>query len=366
MFSTETSVKIEPHDNIQNNDEYTADKTKTLVFIRHGQSEWNHVFNNEGGFSILRMVKMILMEAVLLMSSKSIFIDSPLTFRGIDEARYLQFCITAKRKCKQLDDDEYSKLLSGGLEGDINTLSDDQELINEELNYKAKYFRILKGSEKSRIITSDLRRAITTTSIALYDRLKKEVQPRIRTEKMLLLPFLREASRNVDAFCITPMNSLPDHSLLAYNMESIKEKFPEVAYIERLETLETKALQNDQDRMNNFIDFIFNSEFDNFIVGGHSHYFREFFKRYLPSQSEHEGKKSKMANAAAVGLEIVKYSNTAKPVYQINEESIQCVHLCFIKGNLKKHRLAFDTFVFTMFVAVAISRIIYKGISQFF
>ena len=61
-------------------------KRKKLVFIRHGESDWNNVFNK--GFNVSffkRLAVAAFQEFFLFPSSDSIFIDSPLNFEGIEQ-----------------------------------------------------------------------------------------------------------------------------------------------------------------------------------------------------------------------------------------------------------------------------------------
>ena len=62
---------------------------KTLVFIRHGESVWNEMFNK--GFIphsfLFRLFRGILREFFLLTTRDSVFYDSPLSAEGESQAR---------------------------------------------------------------------------------------------------------------------------------------------------------------------------------------------------------------------------------------------------------------------------------------
>jgi hypothetical protein len=63
-------------------------KKKRIIFIRHGESDWNNVFNKGFNPSLLvRLAKAMIQESLLFLSSSldSVFIDSPLNFEGIDQ-----------------------------------------------------------------------------------------------------------------------------------------------------------------------------------------------------------------------------------------------------------------------------------------
>lgn len=63
-----------------------------------------------------------------------------------------------------------------------------------------KDLRLLKGNSTTPtvVVSSTLRRAVTTVAIALHDRLSA------RGEKIMWLPCCQEISRNPDTLCITP------------------------------------------------------------------------------------------------------------------------------------------------------------------
>eukprot|EP00981_Chlorochromonas_danica_P009909 scaffold2913_cov181-Ochromonas_danica.AAC.3 len=121
--------------------------TKTIIFIRHGESDWNHVFNK----------------------------DSPLNLEGIDQAVELR---------KFLED---STSLKGASD----------EVVN--------HIRTLRGEGRSSIVVSStLRRAVATTTVALWPRVER------RHEKIHILSSLQEISRNVDTYSLSAAEKLAD------------------------------------------------------------------------------------------------------------------------------------------------------------
>ena len=66
--------------------------TKRIIFIRHGESLWNEVFNR--GFHPikfpLRLVKAVLRESTMAFKNDSLFFDSPLNYEGIEQAKELR------------------------------------------------------------------------------------------------------------------------------------------------------------------------------------------------------------------------------------------------------------------------------------
>jgi len=301
-------------------------KIKTLILVRHGESRWNYGFNNPLGFSIFRIFKMLISELQVFTKHDSAFLDSPLSLLGVNQAMGLRTYLGKTRGSQDM------------------------------------YVNILKGDhvEKTKIITSNLRRAITTTIIALYDRLEKS------SEKLHTMSELQEITRNVDSFCITPIGSSPMPSQLE---QTLKQKIGvDMARflgrrIEASGHIGTKGIfSNGEIRINKFIKSIFACNQEYFIIGGHSLYFKEIFKGYLPKESKHEGKKAKMLNGAAVGLQIGEFKNQdGKIVHQIIENSVRVVHLGFVKKKAKKKLVALDTIFFAAVSLILLWRRYFSG-----
>jgi len=139
---------------------------KTIYFVRHGESTWNDTFNKGKHRSALTFVlgfipgilKAIAYELYLLLSGKmdSWFYDSPLSFLGLDQVEELA-----------------NFLESEGRKGP-----------------ESEHIRILRsdpGSPSSKIISSNLRRAISTMAGGFRERLKRRP-----ADKIFLVSSLQE------------------------------------------------------------------------------------------------------------------------------------------------------------------------------
>jgi len=317
---SDTYYRMKPCDLVRGK----ALKIKTLILVRHGESQWNYGFNNPKGFSIFRVFKMAFSEFLLFAKDDSIFLDSPLSQVGVDQAMGLRNYLA-----KADSHDTYVKILQGNHE------------------------------EKTKIVTSNLRRAITTTIIALYDRMEKS------TEKLHTMSELQEITRNVDSLCITPIGSPPIPSQLELTLkDAIGVDMPQFLSrrVDASGHKGTKGIfSTGAIRINKFINIIFESNQEYFIVGAHSLYFKEIFKGYLPKHSNHPGKKNKMKNGAAVGLQIGEYKNDeGEIVHQIIENSVRVIHLGFLTKKVKKKVVAMDTILTAVFVAVVVWKIFFS------
>eukprot|EP00124_Ichthyophonus_hoferi_P003673 Ihof_evm2s334 gene=Ihof_evmTU2s334 len=151
-------------------------RTKTIIFIRHGESDWNEVFNRGFGPTFpIRLIKGIFRELINLVTRDSLFFDSPLSELGISQAKALQEFLATPFDSKI--DDEGKAWINGEMESE---------------------------QTKSLLVVSNLRRALATASIVLQGRLQKT------NEKLLMLSSLQEISRNVDTIALATPHTVPD------------------------------------------------------------------------------------------------------------------------------------------------------------
>lgn len=139
---------------------------KTVIFIRHGESDWNEIFNKNKLLLLPRLIWGIVREVLYLPTSHSVFIDSPLSKEGIGQAIGLRSML---RKHKA----------SGGGK-------------NQRLDKLVATMNSEPEGMSSLLVSSNLRRAINTGCIAMWTRLMKT------KERIILLDSLQEMSRNVD------------------------------------------------------------------------------------------------------------------------------------------------------------------------
>lgn len=183
---------------------------------------------------------------------------------------------------------------------------------------------------------SNLRRAISTLLIGFSSRLLRDMH-----EKVFVLSNLQEISRNIDTFSILKAKSCPkpsftekrddlEHVLNFY--ESGEQRFSVK------DNNGSKTIFGDcgVDRIASFARWCFDAPEavgkDTIIVAGHSLYFRNFFRTFLPNNSDHVSKNSKIKNCGVVSFKLNKGENAS---YWVDESSILEVHLGF-EGKSKK------------------------------
>ena len=273
--------------------------SKQVIFIRHGESDWNHVFNKGINISFIgRLVSAMITESILFLSPTmdSKFIDSPLNKEGIDQAVELRQFITstahpgASQRC-------------------------------------LKYIDILRGNDggSSIIVSSILRRAIATTLLSLWPRVNQ------KKHKIYLLSNLQEISRNVDTQSVASPKEVPDlpFNRLMNKLDLGKDEEFSIDDIFNAEfNFGNKTLSNNgMKRIKAFNEWMFLRKEETIIVGGHSLWFKSYFQNYLPHKSDHDAKKKKITNSGVVAFTVHRAEDdNGVPLYRIDPDSIECVY----------------------------------------
>jgi hypothetical protein len=188
---------------------------------------------------------------------------------------------------------------------------------------EAQLLRIIKGEtdDKNRcqLISSNLRRSISTCSIALHDRLDK----RMKDDKILILEELQEASINPDALSIAP----PKAPLVTSFTDSDRVKDIYATQTDTSQNIGNKPLKsNGLVRMEAFCKLLFDGTHvpaNNVLCTGHSYWFRAFFQTYLPRDFTHVCKKKKLINGGVVGFTLWhKKTDKGEDKYMIDPNSL--------------------------------------------
>lgn len=281
-------------------------KTVTLYFIRHGESEWNSVFNvgippglNAHKLKIIpRLIVALIRELVMAITRDSIFFDSPLNADGIEQAVRLADTIAQSRS-------------------------------------KADAPLQSATAKSSVVVVSNLRRAIETVFLCLRGRLSAS------GERVVMHSSLQEISRNIDTLALAQKGSTPAMPALAATLGGALDAN---ACLECTHNSGNKPLLgNGLTRMEAFCDWCFNRKEDTVIVGGHSLWFRSFFQTFLPKECTKElaklAKTNKVQNCGIVSLKLSRGKLAAaagKTWYRIEQDSIRAVQGGFEEDKKKK------------------------------
>jgi len=265
--------------------DFEKGKRMKIVFIRHGESEWNAVFNV--GYKVFlpfRLVRALIAEMAMLFREDSLFFDSPLNKVGIQQAWDLLTFLSShpagctaegseKKPCAELDIPDLVSIIRGDV-GD------------------------------SMICASILKRAISTGHMCLAARLLQRPD-----DKVHIMTALQELGRNVDSLSITPTEGIP----VVPSAEGAMPKMGDLMthfYRMRVKPNLNKGNKNlglkAVHRQEKFVRWVFEQKTDCIIVAGHSLWFREFFKSYLPKQEKHVSKTTKMVNCGVIAFDFYK------------------------------------------------------------
>ena len=192
----------------------------------------------------------------------------------------------------------------------------------------AQHVAILKASPDappSKLLSSNLRRAVSTMAGGFKTRLARRPQ-----EKILVVPSLQEISRNPDTLSITPAHmsiqaSWIDKTSTICNFQSTFTNQVDMSLHLGNKPIGTNGLK----RMREFCNFVFSSSVkeEYVIVGGHSIWFRSFFRTFLPYKSDHVGKTKKVVNCGVVAFTLLKVvRKSGQPTYMIDPNSVDVVY----------------------------------------
>lgn len=267
---------------------------KRIFFIRHGESDWNFIFNRGKNIGMLfRLLRAIVIEWTMIFKLDSPFLDSPLFEEGIQQALELR---------------DY-------IETDQKGLTEKQQgMVN-----------VLRGTEgTSVVVSSTLRRAIATTTLALWPRIKRN------DEKIALMSHCSEISRNVDTYAISPKNTVADLPFSRVAPHCDGEQSCNAGIYNASLNLGPKSISvPGKSRIEEFNKWAMESQEDNIIVGGHSLWFKQYFNLYLPFDSTHTAKKEKIVNSGVVAFDLYKLKG--EKAYYIDPNSMEVVYGGFTK-----------------------------------
>jgi len=254
-------------------------KIKKIVFVRHGESVWNDIFNKGKDVGLLvRLIRGLVNELGFACSNDSLFLDTPLSPSGESQAEKLaQFIRDGK--------------VASGAPETVETV-----------------LKALRGESPATFLCSNLRRAIDTAAIALP-----------KATKVTVFSDLQEMSRNVDTQSLLPQSSVPSTKF----SKSLK-------WDQRMNKGNKSFSSKGISRMTRFAHFATNNVQDEVVVAiGHSIWFKTFFKHFLPHDSQHEAKLRKIENCGVVVFNLEYGKIAGAPGFRIDPKSIEPVYLGF-------------------------------------
>lgn len=294
---------------------------KTVIFVRHGESTWNDTFNKGDRsrfafalFFVPNLIYALLVEFYLFVgghSEESWFFDSPLSDKGVRQAADLRRFL-AKAEHTTAVEKEVIDLMTGKTK--VGGSAAGQSSIENDT----------KASPAAQLCSSSLRRAISTVAIGFQDRMDKQMNH----DSILILPCLQEISRNPDALSITPprgevVPSWTDKDIPGFDYKRIFHKQVDTKLHNGNKAVNSNGLK----RMNEFCGIAFDQiEKDTIIAGGHSLWFRSFFRTFLPHDYEHISKKKKLINGGVASFTLCKVTTDSGDKFFVDPKTVNVVH----------------------------------------
>jgi hypothetical protein len=270
--------------------------SKTIVFIRHGESDWNNIFNKGlNPKALVNLIKALFEEIKMFTTVNSTFIDSPLNMEGIEQALELSRFIEAESEKVTKADKSYRVILA--LAG-----------------------KLPDGS--STIVSSSLRRAIATTTLGLWPRLSRT------GDKIHILSSLQEISRNIDTYALAPAGGIADLPFKRIAPHCGGDKFDARKVYELSQNFGNKKRDfYGIKRLRAFGEWAMSQPEEVIIVGGHSLWFKYFFQTYLPHASTHDAKDKKITNSGVVSFTLQSAKgDDGTQQFRIEPASIQTIY----------------------------------------
>ena len=245
----------------------------------------------------MKLVKAMFQEMTILSSNHSYFLDSPLNFEGIDQALELRRYI---EKC-------YETLNPG----------DPTFPVLSALAGKSP-----ESAASSILVTSSLRRAVATTTLALWPRLERT------GEKIHVLSSLQEISRNVDTFALSEAGTIADLPFSRLEPHCGGKNFSAEKVYDCSQNFGNKRYNfYGIKRMRSFAAWAMKRPENIIVVGGHSLWFKYFFQTFLPHKSDHEAKRMKITNSGIVSFTLHEsVGDDGEPLYRIDPASMKNIY----------------------------------------
>jgi hypothetical protein len=254
-------------------------------------------------------------------ANESWFFDSPLSEKGIRQARSVQEFLKTDPSFLTPKETHLLKILKGGDATDDDDDGKDDPAANTTNQQQKSKSSSSSSCSSSQLVSSNLRRAIATVAIGFEDRLFQN----FKDDTILIIPCLQEISRNPDALTITPAfgNIVPawtDPKIVS----DIYEHHVDTKFHFGNKPVNSNGLQ----RLDEFCNIAFQDvSKPNLIVGGHSLWFRSFFRTFLPRSSNHVAKTKKLVNGGIVGFTLERLEVSANEYhYMIDPTSIVTLH----------------------------------------
>jgi len=135
---------------------------------------------------------------------------------------------------------------------------------------------------------------------------------------------LQEISSNVDTISLVGRRTLPELPMIKVAMGETWTNY-DLTYSHGNKPIFGRGIQ----RLRAFAQWVFTRDEDIIIVGAHSLWCRDFFRTFMPHNSPHNSKNTKIKNCGLIGLTLTYGTYNGQVYYRIDPQSIQEIYLGF-------------------------------------
>ena len=303
---------------------------KRVLFVRHGESTWNEIFNRGFNFRFpMRLFEGLMSELLLLFTKSSFFVDAPLSDHGYEQARELRRFLRA-----------YDGAAAGAAFDAARAAETGGKTAPADAFVAARRARrvadadALAGKKKTSIIvSSNLRRAVATTALGFWDRLART------GEKISVLSCMQEMARNVDPCALAGARKCPPLDGIESKVEDINatpmgrmvigDSGSVVGLNAHFNTGNKPIGRVGWNGLREFAEWTSAQDAECVIAGGHSLWFKEFFKAFLDKDAAKRdvAARKKIVNCGVVGFTLTHVKHPKHgDVYRIDPESVDAVY----------------------------------------
>ena len=303
---------------------------KRVIFVRHGESTWNEIFNRGFNFRFpLRLFEGLMSELLLLFTKSSFFVDSPLSDYGYEQAREL------RRFLRDYDGDAAGAAFDAARksEGTKSASGSDAFTAARRARRVADADALAGKKSTSIIVSSNLRRAVATTALGFWDRLART------GEKIYVLSCMQEIARNVDTCALAGARECPPLHGIESKVEDINN-----TPMGRMIVGDSGSVVGLNTHFNvgnkpigrvgfggllEFAEWCSAQDAECVIAGGHSLWFKEFFKAFLDRDASKKdlAARKKIVNCGVVGFTLTHVKHPRHgDVYRVDPESVDSVY----------------------------------------
>ncbi|EZG47205.1 histidine phosphatase superfamily (branch 1) protein [Gregarina niphandrodes] len=289
-----------------------------VVYIRHGESMWNKLFNRGIGLvSLGRIIGGVIDELIMATEVDSQILDSPLSAVGVQQANELCSWLLSASSTNSAPVTGPTPTPTSPTPTTSAVAMTGGDAISGPRAFTESYM------DKCVFLSSNLRRAMSTLLIGFGKRIKDSNRVRV-------LSCLQETTRNPDSItyalegCATP--------IALFNTEEVPDELAQLA-LTKLNWIYNKGNRGVFERLSHrfqtlidYLDQCYEKEMvTTFVISGHSLFLKKFVRFLLPDEqcATQLATRRKITNCGMLTFDIISTDLDGKRYHAIDSKSIE-------------------------------------------